>query len=120
MLISRRSQHAHPKTRPDDKGGSSRGSLAAKRSDLHTRLINRKSFRPFAGSLLHSLSPRILLVHVGSNLQFVIKALENMKISVQLGLDNAARGARIMVFGDKGRVAVAFFQCIDQGRLGVR
>src|SRR5271154_3890714 len=110
MLISRRPHHAHPKTRPDDKRGTSRGFLAAKRSGLHTRLINRKSFGPFAGSLLHSLSPKSVLVHVGSNLQFVIKVLEDMKISVQLGLDNAARGARIMVFGDKGRVAVAFFQ----------
>jgi hypothetical protein len=61
-----------------------------------------------------------LMVHVGSNLQFVIKALEDMEISVQLGFDNAARGDRIMVIGGKGRVVVAFFQCIDQGRLGVR
>ena len=50
-----------------------------------------------------------MLVHVGSNLELVIKALEDMEISVQLGLDNAARGDRIMVIGDKGRVAVAFF-----------
>jgi hypothetical protein len=120
MLISRRPHHAHPKTRPDDKRGTSRGFLAAKRSGLHTRLINRKSFGPFAGSLLHSLSPKSVLVHVGSNLQFVIKVLEDMEISVQLGFDNAARGDRIMVIGDKGRVAVAFFQCIVQGRLGVR